>query len=166
MMKALGMIEIYGRIGAVEGLDAALKAANVSAVNMSRVGGGLTAFFIEGDVGAVKAAVDAGAAAAAKVGRLLSAHVIPRPADSTRALISPPPLDRKAAVPEAGPPAAEKDRKAGSQYQQLAGKNIGELRTLAKSLPEMGMTLQEITFANKKDIINMIIKTKEKKDGK
>ena len=54
-MKALGMIEVYGRVGAIEGLDSALKAANVSLVNMIRVGGGLTSVFVEGDVGAVKA---------------------------------------------------------------------------------------------------------------
>lgn len=59
-MKALGMIEVYGRVGAIEGLDSALKAANVSLVNMIRVGGGLTSVFVEGDVGAVKASTDAG----------------------------------------------------------------------------------------------------------
>ena len=63
-MKALGMIEVYGRVGAIEGLDSALKAANVSLVNMIKVGGGLTSVFVEGDVGAVKASIDAAAAAA------------------------------------------------------------------------------------------------------
>jgi energy-coupling factor transport system substrate-specific component len=86
-MKALGMIEVKGRIGAIEGLDAALKAANVSLVNMVKVGGGLTAVFIEGDVGAVKAAIDAGAAAAERVGQLLSAHVIPRPYGDVRHIL-------------------------------------------------------------------------------
>ena len=58
--QALGMIEVVGRLGAIEALDAALKAANVRFVNMSKVGGGLTAVFVEGEVGAVKAATEAG----------------------------------------------------------------------------------------------------------
>ena len=87
-MKALGMIEVYGRIGAIEGLDSALKAANVSLVNMVRVGGGFTSFFIEGDVGAVKAAIDAAEASAGRVGSVVSSHVIPRPDQSVRNLLN------------------------------------------------------------------------------
>lgn len=87
MMKALGMIEVYGRTGAIEGLDVALKSANVSLINMCRVGGGLTAFFIEGDVGAVRASIDAAVAASEKFGRLVSSHVIPRPDENVRSLI-------------------------------------------------------------------------------
>ena len=83
-MLALGMIEVYGRVGAIEGLDSALKSANVHLVNMIRVGGGLTSVFIEGDVGAVKAAIDSAAAAASEVGRLCSNHVIPRPDKAVR----------------------------------------------------------------------------------
>ena len=87
-MKALGMIEVYGRIGAIEGLDSALKAANVSLVNMVRVGGGFTSFFIEGDVGAVKAAIDAAETSAGRVGSVVSSHVIPRPDQSVRNLLN------------------------------------------------------------------------------
>lgn len=86
-MEALGMIEVYGRIGAIEGLDSALKGANVSLVNMIRVGGGLTAVFVEGDVGAVKASIDAASVAAERVGQLVSQHVIPRPDPSVRAML-------------------------------------------------------------------------------
>ena len=86
-MKALGMIEVKGRLGAVEALDASLKAANVSLVNMIKVGGGLTSVFVEGDVGAVKASVDAGAAAAERVSELISIHVIPRPDKSVREML-------------------------------------------------------------------------------
>ena len=86
-MKALGMIEVYGRVGAIEGLDSALKAGNVSLVNMIRVGGGLTSVFVEGDVGAVKASIDAAAAAAERVGKLISAHVIPRPDAAVRKML-------------------------------------------------------------------------------
>lgn len=85
--KALGMIEVRGRLGDIEALDAALKAANVRLLNMTKVGGGLTTVFIEGDVAAVKAAVDAGGAAADKISEVVSVHVIPRPDPSVRALL-------------------------------------------------------------------------------
>jgi ethanolamine utilization protein EutM len=77
--QALGLIETKGLIGAVEALDAALKAANVKYVSHSKVGSGLVAVTLEGDVAAVKAAVDAGAEAARKVGEVVSVHVIARP---------------------------------------------------------------------------------------
>lgn len=85
--KALGMVEIYGKLGAVECLDASLKAADVSLADMVKVGGGLTTVLIEGDVAAVQASVDAGAAAARLVGQVLSVHVIPRPDENVRYMI-------------------------------------------------------------------------------
>ncbi len=78
-LNALGMIETKGLIGAVEAADAMVKAANVTLVGKQLVGGGLVTVMVRGDVGAVKAATDAGAAAAERVGELLSVHVIPRP---------------------------------------------------------------------------------------
>ncbi|MCH6266915.1 MULTISPECIES: BMC domain-containing protein [Neobacillus] len=77
--SALGMIETKGLVGAVEAADAMVKAADVSLVGKVQVGGGLVTVLVRGDVGAVKAATDAGAAAASKVGELISVHVIPRP---------------------------------------------------------------------------------------
>ena len=77
--QALGMIETRGLIGAIEAADAMVKAANVTLVGKVHVGGGLVAVFVRGDVGAVKAATDAGAAAAERVGEVKSVHVIPRP---------------------------------------------------------------------------------------
>ena len=76
---ALGMIETKGLIPAIEAADQMLKAANVTLCGKEHVSGGLVAVMVRGDVGAVKAAVDAGAAAAQRVGELLSVHVIPRP---------------------------------------------------------------------------------------
>ena len=76
---ALGMIETKGLVAAVEAADAMVKAANVHLIGKERVGGGLVTVMVIGDVGAVKAATDAGAAAAERVGELLSVHVIPRP---------------------------------------------------------------------------------------
>ena len=77
--NALGMIETRGLVVAVEAADAMVKAANVTLIGRSQVGGGLVTVMVRGDVGAVKAATDAGAAAAKKVGELVSVHVIPRP---------------------------------------------------------------------------------------
>ena len=77
--NALGMIETKGLVGAVEAADAMVKAANVTLIGRVQVGGGLVTVMVRGDVGAVKAAVDAGACAAEKVGEIISQHVIPRP---------------------------------------------------------------------------------------
>ena len=78
-MKSLGFIETKGLVGAIEASDAMVKSANVELVAKEQIGGGYVTVIVEGDVGAVKAAVDAGAAAAKKVSEVVSAHVIPRP---------------------------------------------------------------------------------------
>jgi len=77
--NALGMIETKGLVGAIEAADAMVKAANVTLLGKEKSGGGLVTVLVRGDVGAVKAATDAGAAAAERVGELISVHVIPRP---------------------------------------------------------------------------------------
>jgi len=77
--NALGMIETKGLVAAIEAAYAMVKAANVQLVGKEQVGGGLVTVLVRGDVGAVKAATDAGAAAAQRVGELVSVHVIPRP---------------------------------------------------------------------------------------
>ena len=77
--EALGMIETRGLIGSIEAADVMVKAANVTLIGKVHVGGGLVTVMVRGDVGAVKAATDAGAAAAQRVGELISVHVIPRP---------------------------------------------------------------------------------------
>lgn len=79
MQNAIGFIETRGLVGSIEAADAMVKAANVSLLGEERIGGGYVTVIIEGDVGAVKAATDAGAAAAKRVGELVSVHVIPRP---------------------------------------------------------------------------------------
>ena len=78
-MIALGMIETRGLVAAVEAADAMVKAANVTLIGKVLVGGGLVTVMVRGDVGAVKAATDAGAAAAQRIGELIAVHVIPRP---------------------------------------------------------------------------------------
>ncbi|MGF7186949.1 ethanolamine utilization protein EutM [Desulfitispora alkaliphila] len=79
MNNALGMVETKGLIGSVEAADAMVKAANVQLIGKVIVGGGLVTVMVRGDVGAVKAATDAGSAAAERVGELVAVHVIPRP---------------------------------------------------------------------------------------
>ncbi len=79
MSEALGMIETKGYVGTVEASDAMVKAANVNLIKTIPIGGGLITILCRGDVGSVKAAVDAGSKAAAKVGELISSHIIARP---------------------------------------------------------------------------------------
>ena len=94
--KALGMVETKGLIGSIEAADAMVKAANVTLVGKEKIGSGLVTVMVRGDVGAVKAAVDAGAAAAKRVGDLYGVHVIPRPHNDVEGIL-----------PNAGETAAE-----------------------------------------------------------
>ncbi len=98
--EALGMIETRGLVAAIEAADAMVKAAKVVLVGREYIGSGLVTVFVRGDVGAVKAATDAGAAAARRVGELVSVHVIPMPYDQVETLI-----------PQRPEPAAERPSK-------------------------------------------------------
>lgn len=86
-MKALGMLETKGLVCMIEGTDAMLKAANVQMVGWEKVGSGLVTTFVVGDVAAVKAAIDAGASAASKIGEVVSVQVIPRPHEDLAAIL-------------------------------------------------------------------------------
>ncbi len=176
-MKALGMIEVKGRLAAIEALDSALKTANVYLLNMIRVGGGLTTVLVEGDVGAVKVAVAAGAASAQKVGDLIASHVIPRPAVSVRAMLSmaldePPvavlPVEQALAEDSAAPPNdadevicdgalnARRDAFQIAISDDLEAKSVNALRTLARSTEGIRLTKKEIKFAKKDELIEAI----------
>lgn len=87
MHDALGMIETKGLVGAIEAADAMVKSANVNLIGYEKIGSGLVTVIVRGDVGAVKAATDAGAAAAEKVGEVVSVHVIPRPHIDTEKIL-------------------------------------------------------------------------------
>ena len=87
MNEALGMVETYGAVSVVEASDAMVKAADVRLVGKVNVGAGIVTTFVRGDVAAVKAATDAGAAAAQRVGELRSVHVIPRPASEIEKIL-------------------------------------------------------------------------------
>lgn len=84
---ALGMVETRGLVGAIEAADAMVKAARVTLVGKEKIGGGFVTVMVRGDVGAVKAATDSGAAAAERVGELVSVHVIPRPHSEVESLL-------------------------------------------------------------------------------
>ncbi|GGN57211.1 MULTISPECIES: BMC domain-containing protein [Oceanobacillus] len=85
--NALGMVETKGLVGSIEAADAMVKAANVTLIGKESIGAGLVTVLVTGDVGAVKAATDAGAAAADRVGELISVHVIPRPHGEMSAIL-------------------------------------------------------------------------------
>lgn len=89
-LQALGMVETKGLVAAIEAADAMVKAANVTLVGKERIGSGLVTVMVRGDVGAVKSAVDAGAAAAERVGELVSVHVIPRPHEEVESILPSP----------------------------------------------------------------------------
>ena len=180
-MQALGMIEVYGYLTAVEALDSALKAANVSRLGVEKVRGGLVTVLVEGDVGAVKAAMDASAAAAERVGTVISVHVIPRPADDVTRMLkggkepeeptpptSPEPEEpsepeissepEAPAEPESEPAKAEEAEKAPQDVtvEEMQTMGVDALRRLARALEIKNMTRAEIRFAKKQELIQKI----------
>ena len=176
-MQALGMIEVYGYLTAVEALDSALKAANVSRLGVEKVRGGLVTVLVEGDVGAVKAAMDASAAAAERVGTVISVHVIPRPADDVTRMLkggkepeepTPPepenPSEPEApAEPEPEAAKAEEGEKAPQDVtvEEMQTMGVDALRRLARALEIKNMTRAEIRFAKKQELIQKITEFKE-----
>ena len=128
-MKALGMIETYGCVTAVEALDSALKAANVSLLDMSRVKGGNVTVLIEGDVGAVQAAVSAAKASAEAVGQIAATHVIPRPAGDVGLMIGAAASDRSLSFFHAEPEREEPE-------QEIQPETKPETKSETKSEPK------------------------------
>ena len=122
-MEALGMIETKGFVGAVEAADATVKAANVILIGKEYIGSGYVTVFVRGDVGAVKAATDAGAAAARRVGELVSVHVIPRPHIEVERVLA----QRGIAAPPQLAVSAERGQlPAGDNSHSLPGSNTKE----------------------------------------
>ena len=182
-MQALGMIEVYGYLTAVEALDSALKAANVSRLGVEKVRGGLVTVLVEGDVGAVKAAMDASAAAAERVGTVISVHVIPRPADDVTRMLkggkepeepTPPEPEKPSepeissepdtlSEPESEAVKAEEGEKAPQDVTVAEMQTLGvdALRRLARALEIKNMTRAEIRFAKKQELIQKITEFKE-----
>jgi microcompartment protein CcmL/EutN len=136
---ALGLIETKGLVGAIEAADAMVKAADVELIGRERADAGLMTIKIKGDVAAVRAAVDAGAAAAQRVGELVAAHVIPRPDDGTEILIYPPPGQTK--EKQSAPPAQEKSepvlKRGRPKKESISKEIISEPASLVPEEPEI-----------------------------
>ena len=139
--RALGLIETLGLIGAVEAADAMVKTAKVTLRGTEKSTGGLYTVKVTGEVGAVQSAVEAGAAAAQKVGRLISTHIIPRPHEDTEEMV----------FPEFIPP--------GDDYPvDISSLTVKELRALARNTPNIELTGRGISKANRKILLQMLFK--------
>jgi len=173
-MKALGMVETRGLVASIEAADAMVKAANVSLRAKEHVGGGLVTVFVVGEVGAVKAATDAGAAAASRVGQLVSVHVIPRPIgeiDSILSAIVPAPTsspDRHEEQPgdQESPvlTSSADESTALPAVDELRRMRVQDLRTLLRKLPT-DMEPEEIKYARKDDLLAAIERATNAKKG-
>ena len=180
-IKALGMIEVYGRLGAIEALDACLKAAETVLTGMVKVGGGLSTVLVEGDVAAVKAAVDAGSAAAQRVSRVISVHVIPRPHPEVWEMLNvhrpsipldpepepepkkpePGKMEPKKKLPEKKVPDEAKKEEASQEdagQAELEKMTVSALRRAARETEGFPMTKEEIKFAKKGELLTAVAK--------
>ena len=175
-MKALGMIEVYGYLAAVETLDSALKAADVGLVEVKKVTSGLVSVMVAGDVGAVKAAIGAAASAAEKVGRVVSVHVIPSPADELESIIGTQGVmdseqeNREEETPSVKAGEAEKQEAEAppemlytSEATQLTADKmlnmtVVKLRSAARDLGVSNMTKKDIRYAKKEELVQAILK--------
>lgn len=152
-MKALGMIETRGLVAAIEAADAMVKAANVTLTNKEHIGGGLVTVMVRGDVGAVKAATDAGAAAAERVGELVSVHVIARPHEELEDILGPIPTAAPANHPVGGPrkpdqePAREEEDPAANPRQEASASEQAEAaeEVLAGGDAEAPLALEDLS---------------------
>jgi microcompartment protein CcmL/EutN len=184
------MVETRGLVGAIEAADAMVKTAAVELIGNERVGGGLVTVKIIGDVASVRAAVDAGAAAAQRVGELVSTHVIPRPDDAIEMLIRPaqapvPPKPRRGRPPRQSPAREQEPRKVqepepaapqeeegaapepispaddeASYREQLEAMTVHALRHYARSIKGLSIFGRQISKANRDDLIDELIRNK------
>lgn len=188
--QALGLIETRGLVAAIEAADAALKTAAVELVTYEKVTGGLVTIAVTGEVAAVQAAVSAGSAAAAKVGQLISQHVIPRPLADIRLLIKRKDAGPEPGAPEGGNPVADgepddgpdggvpmgdvpagdgsvstKDKrtKAARTIELLESLSVEELRRLARNTEGIAIKGRRVSKANKGQLISEIMRAKKTK---
>lgn len=150
MNKAIGLIETMGLVGAIEALDAALKAANVTLIRKEKSTGGMVTIIVTGDVGAVRAAIDAGASAAKRVGQLVSYHLIPRLSKEVDGLLSEQtsPLDNMTESVQVKP--------FESYIDDLDHYKVVDLRHLARSLNLESLDRSKIKYANKEQLLAAI----------
>lgn len=176
---ALGLIETKGLIGAIEAADAMVKTANVILIGKERTDPAMITVKIAGETAAVRSAVEAGAAAAQKVGQLVSQHVIPRPAEGMEELIfakasrtqedvedsfqtgAPPAEQEGEEVPEE--PLAMPENLTPEQqryFEKLNALTVHELRSLARTIEGLTIYGREISRANKKQLIEELMKVR------
>ncbi len=185
---ALGLIETKGLVGAIEAADAMVKAANVRLIGKERVDAALITVKVVGETAAVRSAVDAGAAAAQRVGELISAHVIPRPAEGiedlifAKASVGRKELEESLGISSAGfessattqeveegqePEESQLDIKFSEDeqeyYNQLDGMTVHQLRSLARETEGLSIYGRQISRANKKLLIDELMRAKFKK---
>ncbi len=143
--QALGLVETKGLVGALEAADAGLKAANVRLLSTERADAGLVTVMFGGDVAAVRAAVDAGSAAAQRVGQLISAHVIPRPHEQLSNIEG----DDDAAPAGARPPMK------GGRYDTAAleSAKVVELRAMARQIPGFPIRGRDVARASRDELL-------------
>lgn len=141
---ALGLVETKGLVGAIEAADAGLKAANVRLLATERADAGLVTVMFGGDVAAVKAAVDAGAAAAERVGHLVSAHVIPRPHAELAAIEG---------DDDDGAPAATPMRGGRYDMATLERAKVVELRGIARRIPDFPIRGRDVARASRDELL-------------
>jgi microcompartment protein CcmL/EutN len=143
--RALGLVETKGFVGAIEAADAGLKAANVQLLASERADAGLVTVMFGGDVAAVRAAVDAGAAAAQRVGHLVSSHVIPRPHEQLSVIEG----DDDASAAPAKPPMA------GGRYDlaALERMKVVELRGIARQIPAFPIRGRDVARASRDELL-------------
>ena len=142
--SALGLVETRGLIAAIEAADAMLKAANVQLLGKEVTKGALVTIKVVGDTGAVKSSVAAGAAAAERVGELVSSHIIPRPHEELFKVLD----DTETAGPVAAPVSA-----GSLTPETLAAMPVRELRDLARQTAGFGLQGREISSANKEQLL-------------
>jgi ethanolamine utilization protein EutM len=142
--QALGLVETKGLVGAIEAADAGLKAANVRLLASERADAGLVTVMFGGDVAAVRAAVDAGAAAAERVGHLVSAHIIPRPHEQLAVIEG----DEDATAPATAP-------MTGGRYDMpaLERMKVVELRGIARQVPGFPIRGRDVARASRDELL-------------
>ena len=150
--RALGLIETRGLVGAVEAADAMVKAAKVTLLDKERTGGGLLTIKVIGDVGAVRSAVDAGARAAEKVGKLVSTHIIPRPHDEVEDLL----LYTLALRQSPGKKRLLREQK--DQISLLENLTVKQLRALARKTEDFPLSGRDISSAGKDLLTRELLK--------
>ena len=165
-MQAIGMVETRGLVASIEASDAMLKSANVSLLLKEKVGGGLVTIIVTGDTGSVKASVDAGTAAAERVGELISAHIIPRPAPEVGRMLQCSSPDKAltislSAKENSGGEKPGVNREETVTLDELRDMTAAKLRAILIGRNDSGLSAEEIRKLGKGKLISLFEKLYE-----